>query len=90
MRDGPGLLPDWESCWDAAVAAAVPRTPTHPSAARPTPGSYSTGDQNGCFPAFPGDQNGSLSSISRFSGGQNGSFSMSSRFSGGQKGSFSK
>ena len=22
VRDGPGLLPDWESCWDA-VAAAV-------------------------------------------------------------------
>ena len=20
VRDGPGLLPDWESCWDAAVA----------------------------------------------------------------------
>ena len=23
VRDGPGLLPDWESCWDAAVAVAV-------------------------------------------------------------------
>ena len=23
VRDGPGLLPDWESCWDAAVAAAA-------------------------------------------------------------------
>ena len=22
-RDGPGLLPDWESCWDAVAAAAV-------------------------------------------------------------------
>ena len=22
-RDGPGALPDVESCWDAAVAAAV-------------------------------------------------------------------
>ena len=23
VRDGPGLLPDWESCWDAVAAAAV-------------------------------------------------------------------
>ena len=22
-RDGPGLLPDWESCWDAAAAAVT-------------------------------------------------------------------
>ena len=39
-RDGPGALPDVESCWDAAVAAAVavpPLAPAAPTPARPAP-----------------------------------------------------
>ena len=52
MRHGPWLLPDWESCWDAAaaVAAAVPRI-------------YSTGQYDSCSSScrFPSDQNCSCS-----------------------------